>query len=46
MAFCYNCGKKLKDGSKFCTGCGVSQEEVNTKDSSVRKQEFVGTVKI
>lgn len=48
MAFCYNCGKKLKDGSKFCTGCGVSQEEVeevNTNDSSVRKQEFVGTVK-
>ena len=43
MAFCYNCGKKLNDGSKFCSECGVKQE-VND-NTSVRKQEFIGIVK-
>ncbi len=23
MAFCTNCGTKLEDGQKFCTGCGA-----------------------
>ena len=43
MAFCYNCGKQLNDGSKFCSECGVKQE-IND-NTSVRKQEFIGIVK-
>ena len=43
MAFCYNCGKQLNDGSKFCSECGVKQE-VND-NTSVRKQEFIGILK-
>ena len=26
MAFCGNCGKKLKDGAKFCPFCGASAD--------------------
>lgn len=43
MAFCYNCGKQLNDGSKFCSECGVKQEVAD--NTSVRKQEFVGILK-
>jgi len=43
MAFCYNCGKQLNDGRKFCSECGVKQEVTN--NTSVRKQEFIGIVK-
>ena len=43
MAFCYNYGKQLNDGSKFCFECGVKQEV--TDNTSVRKQEFIGIVK-
>lgn len=42
MAFCYNCGKKLNNGSKFCSECGVKQEV--TDNTSVRKQEFIDKV--
>ncbi len=28
--FCVNCGKELKDGTKFCSGCGAKQEIVDT----------------
>jgi uncharacterized Zn finger protein (UPF0148 family) len=31
MAFCSNCGTKLKDGSKFCAECGASQAAVQTQ---------------
>lgn len=24
--YCYNCGKKIKDGAKFCPYCGTSQQ--------------------
>lgn len=27
--FCVNCGKELKDGAKFCSGCGAKQEIVD-----------------
>lgn len=43
MAFCYNFGKQLNDGSKFYSECCVKQE-VND-NTSVRKQEFIGVVK-
>lgn len=43
MAFCYNCGKELKKGSKFCIGCGFEQEEM--EETFKRKQEYVGTIK-
>ena len=42
MAFCYNCGKQLNDGSKFCSECGVKQEV--TDNIGVRKQKFIGIV--
>lgn len=44
MAFCYNCGKKIKDGSKFCIGCGFEQDE-EIEEIFKRKQEYVGTIK-
>ncbi|MBR2441790.1 MAG: zinc ribbon domain-containing protein [Clostridia bacterium] len=28
MAFCSNCGQKLVDGAKFCSGCGVAVRQV------------------
>lgn len=28
MAFCSNCGQKLVDGAKFCSGCGVAVGQV------------------
>lgn len=28
MSFCSNCGKQLKDGARFCSGCGSPQETV------------------
>lgn len=24
MPFCHNCGKEVKEGTKFCSGCGTS----------------------
>lgn len=43
MAFCSNCGAKLKDRVKFCTECGfpvATSIEVITK----RQQEYLGSV--
>lgn len=43
MAFCYNCGNKLKENSKYCMECGVAIEE--TEDSIERKIEYIGNIK-
>ena len=34
--FCKNCGKELKDGDTFCSGCGTKQVEIY-KEVFVRK---------
>lgn len=33
--FCKNCGNEVKDGEKFCSKCGTSQQIGNTNPSSV-----------
>lgn len=48
MAFCSNCGNKLKDGAKFCSYCGERTSAPEPKEppratQSERKSEFAGT---
>ena len=38
---CFNCGKEVKDGLKFCTNCGV-----NFKDKIVYKKEVIYNDKV
>ena len=34
MPYCSNCGKELKEGTKFCSGCGAPQtDETPTSDT-------------
>ena len=39
MPFCNNCGKEVKEGSRFCTGCGASLTDeiksTNTQNSGI-----------
>ena len=39
MPFCNNCGKEVKEGTKFCSGCGASlsdeEESANTRQNTV-----------
>ena len=54
MAFCSNCGIELKEGAKFCSGCGcpVSPKESKSSMSSTdyeeeapkRQEEFAGRI--
>lgn len=41
MAFCSNCGNKLRYGAKFCPSCGM---ETNGEDGSQRKQIYEGRI--
>ena len=34
MAFCSNCGQKLAEGAKFCSGCGTAINGVNTNQTN------------
>ena len=46
MAFCSNCGMKLRSGAKYCDGCGNSVIMTSGKASKgVRQQEFIGLIK-
>lgn len=54
MKFCQNCGEQLQPGTKFCPNCGTPTGQVanaeananqNANNASVRKQEFVGTIR-
>lgn len=36
MSFCRNCGKQLKDGARFCSGCGTPQETVSSDGQFVQ----------
>lgn len=39
--FCGECGKKIKEGSKFCTGCGTKVEPISTVNTPVMNQETI-----
>lgn len=53
MKFCQNCGSQLQEGAKFCPNCGTPAGQTGNansststpSDASVRKQEFVGTIR-
>ncbi|MFA7672560.1 MAG: zinc-ribbon domain-containing protein [Clostridia bacterium] len=36
--YCLNCGKPIPDGTKFCTGCGASQENKQSQQGQVRQR--------
>ena len=36
--FCTKCGEKQEDGSKFCTSCGASLEEVKEEKKTTKKE--------
>lgn len=36
---CFKCGAQLEDDAKFCTVCGTSMEEVQTKQSEQNEAE-------
>ena len=38
MAFCSKCGKELRDGLKFCTGCGAPADSGEARASSGGQQ--------
>lgn len=40
MAFCINCGQKLKDGDKFCSACGTAVAEDQRKRKTVYDGEL------
>ncbi len=42
MAFCFNCGKPIMDGIKFCPNCGVSQSMAS--HNVQRNFEWAGTI--
>lgn len=33
--FCSNCGRRIPDGSKYCSGCGAKQEVILEENSAV-----------
>lgn len=37
--FCTQCGNKLDEGSKFCTGCGMSQVHTSSQTQSYEQRE-------
>ena len=45
MAFCQNCGSKLRDGAKFCEECGEPVQGKQETNGEQRKQSFEGEIK-
>ncbi|WP_051212485.1 zinc ribbon domain-containing protein [Butyrivibrio fibrisolvens] len=41
MAFCSECGQKIEQGAKFCSGCG---KPIGDNNGSQRKQVFEGNI--
>lgn len=37
--FCFQCGKELPDGAKFCPSCGANQESVTNQAAPVQAEE-------
>ena len=44
MAFCSNCGAKLKEGVKFCSECGSHVEDLKSSNEEKRKIVYEGTI--
>lgn len=44
MAFCSNCGTKLEDNAKFCSGCGVAITATNSQQNQQRKISYDGEI--
>lgn len=42
MSYCQECGYELKQGAKFCSGCGYNVGE--TEDDTQRQQEWAGKI--
>jgi len=41
MPFCHNCGKEVKEGKKFCSGCGASLTD-ETPTSNTQQNNISG----
>ncbi len=41
MPFCHNCGKEVKEGTKFCSGCGASLDG-ETPSSNTQQNNISG----
>ena len=44
--FCKNCGKEIKDGTKFCEFCGAGQENVQPIEQSSTAAVTIAILKI
>ena len=40
MPYCQNCGEQLNDGARFCSACGTSVNNTNTKRKTVYEGEI------
>lgn len=40
MAFCSNCGEQIKDGAKYCNGCGVPVDNTVTRRRTTYEGEI------
>ena len=38
--YCKNCGRELKDGTRFCDRCGQSVKQSNKTDNAIRRKEI------
>ena len=43
MPFCHNCGKEVKEGTKFCSGCGASLSD-EPQSSNTQQDNVSGTI--
>jgi len=43
MPFCNNCGKEVKEGAKFCSGCGASLDK-DAQSSDAPQNNISGTI--
>ncbi|MCD7892359.1 MAG: zinc ribbon domain-containing protein [Erysipelotrichaceae bacterium] len=45
MPYCSNCGKKLKEGAKYCTYCGEPCDDNSSYDEEyIRKEKYAGKI--
>lgn len=44
MAFCTNCGEKIRDGAKFCANCGTATDFGEHTENAKRKSVYEGEI--